>query len=169
MKINSTQIPKIQYIYILLYVLYVLFYSVINVLTVYPFIGLADGFNRWQMALDINVNGRVTYDTVLSPILPLFKLWTYNITNSFGFFTFIQTIVFYLSIGLLSFYISNYNKVVTKYKVPVWFIISVILLQIPTMKIFPLLLTDAAFTFSGLVALISWGSIPRSSAANNKM
>ena len=69
--------------------------ATIAIFQVYPFIGLADGFSRWNMAMEILDNGRVISHTLLSPILPYIKAATYKLTNSYGFYTWIQTLLFY--------------------------------------------------------------------------
>ena len=40
--------------------------AVAGVFLVYPFIGLADGFSRWNLAMEICENGKIVSDTLLS-------------------------------------------------------------------------------------------------------
>lgn len=75
--------------------------AVLATLQCYPFIGLVDGFFRWNLALEICRNGKIVSDTLLSPIIPYIKAFTFLITKSFGLYTIIQSSLFYFMIGIL--------------------------------------------------------------------
>lgn len=122
-------------------------------LSVYPFIGLADGFHRWKLALEIIDNGKIVSESLMSPVLPYFKAFTYLLTNNYGLFTFIQCILFYLSIGfLVKDCLKDRFIVVGKFKIGLWLLVSIILLLIPTVNVFPAMLTDSAPVFVILVS-----------------
>ena len=116
--------------------------------SIYPFIGLADGFSRWRFALEIVENGKITSDNLLSPILPYFQAFTYKLTGSFGLYTFIQCFLFYLACGLIFEVLINQEVAIkNRIKIPLWIIISCMYLVIPTVLIFPAMLTDSAPVF----------------------
>jgi len=118
--------------------------AVVGTLRVYPFIGLADGFSRWNLAVELCNTGKITTETLLSPMISLFQAATYYLTESYGLYTIIQAYFFYLATGLL-FYLML--KDIMVYKFPAWFLLALITLFVPTFRIFPLMLTDSAPVF----------------------
>lgn len=76
-------------------------FAIIGTFQTYPFIGLADGFTRWSLALEIVNAGKIQTDNLLSPIIPYIQAVTYKITNSFGLYTLLQAALFYMAIGAL--------------------------------------------------------------------
>ena len=130
--------------------------AVIATLQVYPFIGLADGFTRWNLALEICSNGEIVSDTLLSPVIPYIQAFTYKITGSYGLYTVLQAIAFYFMIGILIKNMLGDRKtfLVGKNAVSLWNLISGMVIFFPTVYVFPLLLTDSAPIFSLMAALI---------------
>lgn len=129
--------------------------SAIITFSVYPFIGLTDGYTRWNMAMEILDNGKIVSDNLLSPVIPYIQAFTYKVTGDYGFYTFIQCFLFYYSIGRLneillgSKYISIFNR-----EIKIWYLITIIVCLFPTVYVFPALLTDSAPIFIILVTLI---------------
>lgn len=142
-----------------IYILGILLLAIVVTLQVYPFVGLADGFQRWGLAIEICQYGRIISETLLSPIIPYIQAITYSITNSYGFYTLIQCFLFYLSIGaLIKYGLGNLEIRIWKTRCPAWLITSFILCCFPTIKYFPALLTDSAPIFIILVGLIQVAS-----------
>ena len=131
------------------YIFLALCLSVFLVCCISPFIGLADGFSRWNLAMEICKSGKISSNTLLSPILPYFKAITYKMTGGFILFTILQVFLFYISVGMYSFLLLK-EKVVSvfKAKIPLWFISSFLAIFFPTCFIFPALLTDSSAIFS---------------------
>lgn len=139
-----------------IYVILCLILAIIITFRIYPFIGLADGFSRWKLALEIYEKGHIVSNTLLSPILPYFQAITYALTNSYGLYTLVQCMFFYISIGILVKYcIGEKTLKIRSIEIPIWIIISSVILCIPTVTIFPALLTDSAPVFV-LLILIFW-------------
>ena len=131
-----------------LHILFCALVSIIGVLEISPFIGIADGFYRWWMALEIVHTGAIQSDTLLSPIIPYFQAVTYYFTKSFAIYTFIQAFSFYLSVGLVVWIVVRDRSIsILKTRIYLWNIISCLIILFPTVRIFPLLLTDSALTF----------------------
>lgn len=141
-----------------LYVVFILLLSVVNVIRAYPFLGTADGYTRWHMEEELIKNGKILQPTVLSSAIPLFGLITFNISGSQGLFTYLQTMLFYFGIGFLCFCVQNKNSISVKkpgFSIPVWILLSVMVVFLPTVGFFPLILSDSAFCFVSLVVM-SW-------------
>lgn len=131
-------------------------FATIGAFQVYPFIGLADGFTRWNLALEIVNKGSIQTNNLLSPIIPYIQAITYQITNSFGFYTLLQAALFYMAIGaLIRLFIGDiYTKFFGK-MIPIWIIVSLLILIIPTVYVFPLMLTDSSPIFI-LIVFFGW-------------
>lgn len=130
------------------HILFCALVSIIGVLEINPFIGIADGFYRWWMALDIVHTGGIQSDTLLSPIIPYIQAVTYYFTKSFSLYTFIQAFSFYLSVGLVVWIVVRDRSIsILKTRIYLWNIISFLIILFPTFRVFPLLLTDSALTF----------------------
>ena len=113
--------------------------AVLGVFLVYPFVGLADGFSRWNLALEICDNGKIVSNTLLSPIIAYIQAFTWKLFNSYAIYTLIQAWLFYIAIG-----------VNTKELLPEkwwWIIVAQVIVLFPTVYIFPLLFTDSAPTY----------------------
>lgn len=129
--------------------------AVLATLQCYPFIGLADVFFRWNLALEICRNGKIVSDTLLSPIIPYIKAFTFLITKSFGLYTIIQSSLFYFMIGILvKLFIGEKKVEISHICINLWNLIALVLCIFPTVYVFPLLLTDSALIFILLAALI---------------
>lgn len=137
--------------WIFIYIIYSSVMAIVGTLRVYPFIGLADGFNRWNLAIELLNSGKISTETLLSPMISVFQAITYSISQSYGLYTIIQGLTFYLSIGLLYYVLLHDLQIV---KVPIWFVAAFITILIPTYRIFPLMLTDSSPLFVILVLII---------------
>ena len=126
--------------------------ALIGTIMIYPFIGLADGYTRWYSALEIAKNGKIVTDNLMSPIIPYFQALTYKITGSCGPYTFLQAGFFYLAIGMLfKMFIGH----IRYRKIPVWLIASFVTVLIPTVFVFPLMLTDSSPIFT-VIVFMGW-------------
>ena len=113
--------------------------AVAGVLLVYPFVGLADGFSRWNLAMEICENGKIVSDTLLSPIISYMQAFTWEFFNSYAVYTLLQAWCFYIAIG-----------VNTRALLPGkwwWILVASLIVLFPTFYVFPLLLTDSAPTY----------------------
>lgn len=126
-------------------------FSIIGTLRVYPFIGLADGFSRWQLALQLVNNGEISSETLLSPAISVIQAATYYISQSFGLYTVLQGFLFYSAALLMFYYLIGNIKIRT---VPVWIAAGSAVLLLPTFRIFPLMLTDSAPVFTILAFIL---------------
>ncbi len=104
---------------------------------VYPFIGLADGFSHWNLALEICDSGKIISDTLLSPVIPYIQAVTWQVFNSYAVYTLVQAWLFYIAVGMNV-------KVLLPEKCVWWIIVAQIIVLFPTVYVFPLLLTDSA-------------------------
>lgn len=126
-------------------------FSIIGTLRVYPFIGLADGFSRWQLALQLLNNGEISSQTLLSPVISVIQAATYYISQSFGLYTVLQSFLFYSAALLMFYYLIGNIRIGY---VPVWIVVGSAVLFLPTFRIFPLMLTDSAPVFFVLFFLL---------------
>lgn len=119
--------------------------AVAGVFLVYPFIGLADGFSRWNLAMEICENGKIVSDTLLSPIISYMQAFTWRVFNSYAVYTLFQAWFFYLAIGV------NTRELLPGKRW--WILVAQGIVLFPVFYIFPLLLTDSAPTYI-LIALL---------------
>ncbi len=129
------------------YVLVTFIEAIVGVFLIYPFIGLADGFSRWNLAIEICENGRIVSDTLLSPLIAYVQALTWKVFNSYAVYTLFQAWLFYIAIG-----VNVRELLIGKWW---WLVVAQIIVLFPTVYIFPLLLTDSAPIYIFIVLLIS--------------
>ena len=106
--------------------------------------------------MEILNSGRIESETLLSPVIPYLQAISYRIVNSYGLYTLIQASLFYMAIGaLIRLLIGEVSFLVFRIRIYIWLIVSCFVVVVPTVYVFPLMLTDSAPIFA-LIVFIGW-------------
>lgn len=128
------------------YIILLFILSVVITLRVYPFIGLADGFIRWRLALSFIQKGQREFN-VMSPLIPFLQYICYRVSKEYSLFTMFQVYFYYLAIFLFGYWLTDKKLIIS-------IILNLGLICIPSIGIFPTLLTDSSLCFCFIVCFI---------------
>lgn len=117
--------------------------------SVYPFLTTADGILRWQLALSWINHTTIDRIYLLPPLGSFLMAISYYATETFGFYTFVQSflMLFAGSALILRLIPSDYHVLCRLTAVSVF-------MTFPTASVFSVVLTDSALTFAGIASAI---------------